>query len=78
MIVGILLILIAAIFAFASGVAGCLGLFMGDPVLYNRIASTEYENPALLWLLEKGPQEVCLISAGTALISLWSGLIVLL
>lgn len=77
MIGGILFMVLSVILASISGFSACLGILVGDPVMYNRLVSSYWYDTPMGLFVSKGPREITLIAALGAVICFWIGLIYL-
>lgn len=77
MIGGILFIVLSVVLAGISGFSACLGILIGDPVMYNRLSLSFWYDTLMGLFMSKGSREITMIAALGAVISFWVGLVCL-
>lgn len=77
MIGGILFMVLSVILASISGFSACLGILMGDPVMYNRLVSSYWYDTPIELFMSGGSREITMIAALCAVICFWIGLVCL-
>ena len=77
MIGGILFMVLSVVLAGILGFSACLGILMGDPVIYSRLVSSYWYNTPMGLFMSKGPREITMIAALCTVIGFWIGLVCL-